>query len=93
MQLVFTNSSINIPAANVITRVSYYTSMHVSTLNFLLNARFFVNRYTFWKFSTNNKNIMQPWNFSTMNNLHYAVCLDRSYYVIKPGKYQTYKSS
>ena len=41
MQLVFSNSSINTPAANAITHVSYYTFTHMSTLNYLLNAIFF----------------------------------------------------
>ena len=42
MQLAFSNSSINTPAANVITRISHYTFMHVSTLNYLLNVGFFL---------------------------------------------------
>ena len=45
----FSNSSINTPAANVITRVSRYTFTHVSIVNYLLNARFFTNCYTIAK--------------------------------------------
>ena len=73
MQLAFSNSSINTPAANVITRVSHYTFTHVSIVNYLLNAGFFHellhNRESF---PMNNK-IMQPRNFSTANDLHYTV--------------------
>ena len=61
MQLAFSNSSINTPAANVIVRVLHYTFMHLSTINYLLNAGFFRellhNRESF---PANNKNIMQP---------------------------------
>ena len=74
MQLAFLNSSINTPAANVITRVSHYTFTRVSTLNCLLNARFFHELlYNRKSFPANNKNIMQPRNFSTANDLHYTV--------------------
>ena len=76
MQLAFLNSSINTPAANVITRVSHYTFMHVSTINYLLNARFFhESLYNRESFPTNNQNIMQPRNFSTVNDLHYMVII------------------
>ena len=74
MQLAFLNSSINTPAAKVITNVSHYTFMYVSTVNYLLNAGFFYELlYNRESFHTNNKNIMQPRNFSTANNLHYMV--------------------
>ena len=73
MQLAISNSSINTPAANVITRVSHYTFSHVSTVNYLLNAGLFRELlYNRESFPMNNK-IMQPWNFSTVNNLHYTI--------------------
>ena len=77
MKLAFLNSSINTPAANVITRVLHYTFMHVSTINYLLNAGFFCELlYNRKSFPTNNKEIMQPRNFSTANDLHYTVFAD-----------------
>ena len=74
MQLAFSNSSINTPAA-VITSALHYTFTHVSTVNYLFNARFFRKLlYNRKSFPMNNQNIMQPWNFSTVNDLHYMVC-------------------
>ena len=76
MQLAFSNSSINTPAANVITCVSHYTFTHVGTVNYLLNAEFFHELlYNHESFSVNNRNIMQPQNFSTVNDLHYTVII------------------
>ena len=76
MQLAFSNSSINTPAANVITSVSHYTFTHMSTINYLLNARFFRELlYNRKSFPANNKNIMQPRNFYTANDLYYTVII------------------
>ena len=76
MQLAFSNFSINTLAANVITHVSHYTFMHVSTVNYLLYAGFFHELlYNRESFPANSK-IMQPQNFSTANDLHYTVCID-----------------
>ena len=76
MQLAFSDSSINTPAANMITRVSHYTFTHMSTVKCLLNARFFRELlYNRESFPVNNKNIMQLRNFSTTNDLHYMVIL------------------
>ena len=74
IKLAFSKFSIDTPAANVITRVSHYTLTHMSTVNNLLKARFFCELlYNCASFPTNNK-IMQLWNFSTANDLHYTVC-------------------
>ena len=74
MQLAFSNSSINTPAAKVITSVSHYMFMHVSTIHYLLNAGFFRELlYNRERFPANNKNIMQPRNIYTANDLHYTV--------------------
>ena len=43
------NSSINTPGTNVITRVLHYMFTHVSTLNYLLNAGFLANCYRITK--------------------------------------------
>ena len=52
----FSNSSINTPAANVITLVSHYTFMHMSTVNYILNVGIFCKLpYNRKKFSANNK--------------------------------------
>ena len=73
MQLAFSNSSINTPAANVMTHDSRYMFAHMSTINYLFNAGFFRELlYNREIFPVNNK-IMQPWNFSTVNDLHYTV--------------------
>ena len=71
---------INTPAANMITRVSNYTFIHVCTVNCLLrDAGFFCELHAeaiqSRKFPTNNKKIMQLRNFSTANDLHYTVVI------------------
>ena len=65
----------------MITRASHYTFMHVSTVNYLLNAGFFCELlYNCESFPANNKKIMQPQNFSTVNYLHYTIFAhDRSH--------------
>ena len=79
MQLAVSNSSINTPAANVMTHVffiiivSHYMFAHMSTVNYLFNAGFFRELlYNRESFPVNNK-IMQLRNFSTVNDLHYTV--------------------
>ena len=74
MQLALSNSYIKTPAAKVITSVSHYTFTHVSTIYYLLNAGFFCELlYNCESFPANNKNIMQPRNFYTADDLHYTV--------------------
>ena len=56
MQLAFSNSSINTPAANMIARVSHYMFMHVSTVKYLLNVEYFRKLlYNRESFPVNNK--------------------------------------